>query len=87
MKTHYAKFGFHKADELESAITLKAIKWAWVYSTLFLLVWCVMELILSGSFPGLQFLLLSTQNVIFFISHLYFRKKMGLADKIDDNEK
>lgn len=87
MKTPYTRFGFHKADELESAITLKAIRWAWFYSVLFLFVWCVVELILSDSFPGLPFVLLTSQNVVFFISQLYFRKKMGLDDKVDDNEK
>ena len=38
-----------KMDEMEMAITLKAVKWAWFYTVMFLFIWMVYDYIKIGS--------------------------------------
>lgn len=86
MKTFFNKLGFHKSDELESAIALQAAKWTWFYSTTFLFIWCTIIQIKTGDYPAIPFILLTSQNVVFFACHLIYRKKYGLEDSLTNDE-
>jgi len=52
---------FSRLDEMEKSIQLKSIRWAWAYSSLFLLVWSFYELSLING--GVNFLLWHTYEV------------------------
>ncbi|MDD2619712.1 MAG: hypothetical protein PHC92_03460 [Syntrophomonadaceae bacterium] len=55
-----------KMDEMELSISLKAIKWAWFYTVLFLFAWTVYDYLKEGGFfnTTASFLLV-TQNLIY----------------------
>lgn len=67
---------FQKMDEMELAINLKAIRWAWFYSVLFLMIWSIWDYIQSGRI-GLQFIVLVTQNVVLMVSRLVMQRRMN----------
>ncbi|WPC39855.1 hypothetical protein [Clostridium sp. JS66] len=69
-----------KMDEMEMSISLKAIKFAWAYTIIFLAIWMIYNVIHTGKI-GLAGFLLITQNLI-MISVEYFLKW-----KIDKDEK
>ncbi len=67
-----------KMDEMEMAISLKAIRLAWLYTVVFLLIWIVYDFIKVGSFSeNPAFFLLTTQNIILLSSQLYLKRKMS----------
>lgn len=71
-----------KMDEMEMAISLKAIKLAWFYTVLFLIIWITYDFITAGSFAeNPAFFLLTTQNIIFLSSQLYLKRKMSKNEK------
>lgn len=65
-----------KMDEMEMSISLKSIKFAWIYTTWFLAVWGIYNTITTGKF-GLAFFLLTTQNLIFIVTKQYLLWKLG----------
>ena len=78
--------GFHKSDELEASVAIKAVKWAWSYTVMFLFVWCVAAYIATQDFPFLPFFLLVSQIIIFLAAQQIYAKKMGLSVRIDEHE-
>ena len=50
-------------DEMELSISLKAIKWEWAYTILFLAIWFMYDYTQTRIF-GLAFYLLITQNLV-----------------------
>ena len=71
-----------KMDEMEMAITLKAIRLAWLYTVVFLFIWIIYDYIKVGSFnENPAFFLLITQNIILLSSQLYLKRKMGGNEK------
>ena len=71
-----------KMDEMEMAISLKAVRLAWFYTVVFLFVWCTHDFIKAGSFGGNPaFFLLVSQNIILLSSQLYLKRKMGKNEK------
>lgn len=69
-----------KMDEMEMAITLKAIRIAWFYTVVFLFVWSSYSGYKSfkeGSFIAnpASFLLIS-QNIILLSAQIYYKRKM-----------
>ena len=89
---------FGKADEMEKSIQVKSMRWAWTYTTLFLLVWSLYELYLmneSGNFllwsvnengNLLPIILLISQSLIWLFSRLIYRALANHGNK-DDEEK
>lgn len=69
-----------KMDEMELSISLKAIKWAWVYTIIFLTVWIIYDYIKSRTF-GLPFFLLITQNLILMSIQYFLKWKLGKDEK------
>lgn len=64
-------------DEMEMAISLKAVKWAWLYTLVFLLIWTIYDYIKIGNFNSLAFILLISQNLIRMSIEKYLKWKMG----------
>lgn len=73
--------GFRKMDEMEMSINLKAIRLAWVYSLLFLLLWIGYDWIKLGSFNGLAFILATSQEFIYWVVQLFLKWKLGKDEK------
>ncbi len=69
-----------KMDEMEMAISLKAIKVAWFYTVIFLFIWTIFDYIKTGSFTLALFLLIS-QNIVYLASQLYLKQKMVKNEK------
>jgi CDP-diglyceride synthetase len=70
-----------KMDEMEMAITLRAVKWAWAYTIIFLFIWAIYDYIKVGSFNSLAFILLISQNIIKISIELYLKRKMSKDEK------
>ena len=73
--------GFRKADEMEMSINLRAVRWAWVYSSVFLLIWTIVDFIKSGDFNGIAFILLISQLSIFWAVQIFLKWKLGKDEK------
>lgn len=69
-----------KVDEMEAAITLKSIKISWIYTSAFLVIWCIYQYV-KHSELGVPFILFLTQNIVMYISVLILRKKWVLEMK------
>jgi uncharacterized membrane protein YhdT len=67
-------------DEMEMSISLKAIKWAWAYTVLFLAIWVIYSYIQTKTF-GLSFFLLITQNLVLIVIQYFFKWKLGKDEK------
>lgn len=70
-----------KMDEMEMAISLKAIKWAWFYTVVFLFIWLLYDQIVSGSFNSMVFILLISQNILRMGIDMYLKSKMNKDEK------
>jgi len=81
MKDFLKKLGFHKMDEMEMTIQLKSLRWAWLYTILFLFVWFCYECFrLKTPETPINFLpliLLTSQNIIRYIAKAIYDKKMS----------
>ena len=73
--------GIRKMDEMEMSINLKAIRLAWGYSALFLLVWVIYDWITAGSYNGLAFILMTSQFVIYWGVQIFLKWKLGKDEK------
>jgi len=69
-----------KMDEMEMSINLKAIKWAWGYTILFLAIWGIYDFIQTRTF-GLVFFLLMTQNLVLIGIQSHLKWKLGKDEK------
>lgn len=72
---------FRTMDEMEMSINLQAIRLAWVYGLLFLLVWIGYEWMNKGLFNGIAFILMTSQLVIYWIVQLFLKWKLGKDEK------
>jgi hypothetical protein len=73
--------GFRKPDEMEMSVNLKAVRLAWVYSSVFLLVWISYDWIGSSNFNGLAFILLVSQLTLYWAIHTFLQWKLGKDEK------
>lgn len=69
-----------KMDEMEISFNLKAVKWAWGYTTLFLAIWVIYDYIQTRTF-GLAFFLLVTQNLVKNAILIFLKWKLGKNEK------
>jgi len=65
-----------KMDEMELSITLKAMKWALAYTTLFLAIWVIYEYTHTGILV-LAFILLTSQNLVLIGIQSFLKWKLG----------
>jgi len=70
-----------KMDEMELSITLKGIKWSWIFMVLALAIWGIYDLVKTQS-TSLPLILLSLQFIVYFFVTNIFKWKVG-----DDNGK
>ncbi len=71
-----------KMDEMEMAISLKAVRFAWFYTVVFLFIWVLYDFIKHGKIKeNPAFLLLITQNIVLITSQLYLKNKMVKDEK------
>ncbi|KKG66243.1 hypothetical protein [Methanosarcina mazei] len=69
-----------KMDEMEMNINLKAIKWAWLYTVLFLLIWTMYDYIKQGIL-NVAFFLLLTQSIVYLLINQFLKWKWGKDEK------
>lgn len=72
---------FRKMDEMEMSINLQAIRLAWVYSVLFLLMWIGYDWIKMGLYNSIAFILMTSQLVVYWTVQLFLRLKFGKDEK------
>ena len=72
---------FRKMDEMEMSITIRAIRVAWIYANLFLIVWIWHDWIKMESFQWVSFSLMTSQSLVFWIVQLYLKWKLGKDEK------
>ncbi len=70
-----------KMDEMEMSINLKAVKSAWVYAVLFLLVWVWYDWVKIGLFNEMAFILMTSQLAIYWAVQIYLKWKLGKDEK------
>ncbi len=70
-----------KMDEMEMSINLQAIRFAWVFSNLYLLVWIGSEWLKTRSFNGFAFILMASQTIIYWAVQLFLKWKLGKDEK------
>lgn len=75
---------FRRADEMEMSINFKAMRLAWVFGNIALLVWAIISQI-TGDTSQIQIAIILIQTVIFFGSQSYMQRKMT-KEKKDNNE-
>ena len=69
-----------KMDEMELSISLKAIKWAWAYTVLFLAIWVIYDFIKTKTL-GFEFLLLISQNMVLLGFQMFSKWKLEKDEK------
>ncbi|WMJ79383.1 hypothetical protein RBU49_10825 [Clostridium sp. MB40-C1] len=70
-----------KMDEMELYISLKAIKYAWFYTVLFLFIWIVYDYLNQGVLNLPALFLLNTQNIIYLGINQFFKWKLSKDEK------
>ncbi len=66
-----------RMDEMEMSINLRAIRFAWIYSLLFLSVWIGSDWLGMGLFNGIAFILAMSQLMVYWTVHLFMGWKLG----------
>lgn len=70
---------------VEPSIVFKSLRIAWAYSGLFLVVWLTYTLIKTGEL-GLPFILLTSQNFVYFLSQAILQKREPKEKNGDEND-
>lgn len=65
-----------KMDEMELAISLQAIRWAYLFTVVALFVWGIRDFICQGTITTPSFLLIF-QNMIYFFAFQIAKMKVG----------
>jgi hypothetical protein len=90
MKKLLTALGFiRKVDEMEQNIQLQSTRMTWLYSVIFLAIWCIYEYTAGGINNGhlnfLPLILLASQSVVMFLSQLFYRA--GMTKGVEDEDK
>lgn len=78
-----------KADEMEMSINFKAVRCAWIFLEMGLLIFSVVYLIISGGISlvsSVPFVMAMLSSFVFWIVKLYYTKRMTKAETSDDEE-
>ena len=73
--------GFRKMDEMEMTVNLKAVKSAWLFGILFLLVWIGYDRLKTDTYNGIAFILMTSQLIIYWTVTLFLKWKLGKDEK------
>lgn len=68
-------------DEMEMSINLKAVKSAWLFGILFLLVWIGYDRIKTDMYNRIAFILMTSQLIIYWMVTLLLKWKLGKDEK------
>ncbi len=74
-----------KMDEMEMSIQLRAVRWSWLYTVVFLVAWVIYDVVRWGE-VRLPFILLVSQNLVLFACVSFFRRRMGIRGKRDEEQ-
>lgn len=66
-----------KMDEMEMSINLRAVRLAWAYSALFLLVWILYDWLTAGEYNGIAFILMVSQEIVYWSVQIFLKWKLG----------
>lgn len=77
--TFWGYYYMRKMDEMELAISLKAIRWAYLFTVLALFVWGIRDFICQGTVT-MPIYLLIFQNLVYFIATNISKMKVGDED-------
>lgn len=81
MNKYIRKLGFRNSDDMEMKITIRAIKWSWLYMMSFLAVWSVLSAIDTNDIPIVQVVLIITGQLLFFALQWVFTRKAVREDE------
>ena len=81
MNKYIRKLGFRASDEMEMEVTIKSIRYAWLYVMLFLLGWGVLHAIDGKGIPMVQIALVFTAELLYFALQWWFTKKAVQENK------
>ncbi len=72
----FRKLGFDKGDERSVLIAAYAVRIAWIYITVALMIWMLYDVIRFHSlgYPAVFFF---TSQAVFWLAMLYYQRKMG----------
>jgi len=80
MNKYIRKLGFRSSDEMEMKVTLKAIKYSWLYVMAFVAVWSVLyalnvNISEPGEIPLVHIMLIITAYMLFFALQWLFTRQ------------
>ena len=75
MNKYIRKLGFRSSDEMEMKVTIKSIKYSWIYTMVFLAAWAVLSAIETGEIPMVHIALILTAELLFLALQWFFTKK------------
>ena len=75
MNKYIRKLGFRGSDDLEMKVTLKAMKYAWLYAMAFIAIWSVVYAYRRSETPIVHVTLMITSYMLYFALQQYFTQK------------
>jgi len=69
--------GFLKMDEMEMSITTRAVRIAWIYASIFIIVWIWHDWIKLGLIQWVPLILMASQLLVYWTVQLYLKWKLG----------
>ncbi|ATW26593.1 hypothetical protein [Candidatus Formimonas warabiya] len=72
----FKKLGFEKGDERMVYIGFYSTRIAWVFTSVVLMIWSLQGLLTTDNIP-VQFIVFSSTQVVYWLSYLHYRKKLG----------
>ena len=80
MNKYIRKLGFRSSDEMEMKVTLKAIKFSWLYVMAFVAVWSVLyalnvNISAPGEIPFVHIMLIITAYMLYFALQWLFTRQ------------
>ncbi len=83
MNKYIRKLGFRASDEMEMEVTIKSIRFAWLYVMLFLIGWGILHAIDKSEIPMVQLALVFTAELLYFALQWWFTKKAVNENKAE----
>ncbi len=83
MNKYIRKLGFRASDEMEMEVTIRSIRYSWLYVMVFLVVWGVLHAIDKSEIPMVQIALVFTAELLYFALQWWFTKKAVNENKAE----
>lgn len=72
----FKKLGFEKGDERSIIIGCYSVRIAWVFLTVFLVIWTFQGVVSTGRL-GVEAVAFFSSQAVYWSAYLYYRKKLG----------